>query len=269
LKRRLAGNAGLNPSFEAALLARIEDAGLNASAPPQQLWQDGWLLRLSPGKAKRARCINAVARGRLPLAPKLARAQSLYAVAGLPMVVRITPFTQPAMLDVELAARGFEPLDDTRVMVLAQLAEAAPAAALPRGLRFVTLSHSAMAQAVGALRGSPLSQQQAHAERMAYSPVPFAALAIQRVSDNSVLACGQMAREDDLVGLYDVFVAERARGRGLATRLCARLLADAHGDGARSAYLQVEGDNAAARAVYARLGFADGYGYHYRIKPAA
>jgi hypothetical protein len=39
----------------------VEDAGLNASAPPQQLWLDGWLVRLCPGKAKRARCVNALA----------------------------------------------------------------------------------------------------------------------------------------------------------------------------------------------------------------
>ena len=38
-----------------ALLSRVEDAGINASAPPQQRWLDGWLLRFSPGKAKRAR----------------------------------------------------------------------------------------------------------------------------------------------------------------------------------------------------------------------
>ncbi len=37
------------------LLSRIEDAGINASAPPQQRWVDGWLVRCSPGKAKRAR----------------------------------------------------------------------------------------------------------------------------------------------------------------------------------------------------------------------
>ena len=31
-----------------ALLARIEDAGINASAPREQRWVDGWLVRLSP-----------------------------------------------------------------------------------------------------------------------------------------------------------------------------------------------------------------------------
>ena len=76
-------------SFDTGLLARIEDAGLNASAPPQQRWMDGWLLRFSPGKAKRARCVNAVAAGRLALADKLQRCEAVYAEAQLPLLVRI------------------------------------------------------------------------------------------------------------------------------------------------------------------------------------
>jgi hypothetical protein len=48
-------NGGLQKSgFDETLLRRVEDAGLNASAPPQQLWMHGWLVRFSPGKAKRA-----------------------------------------------------------------------------------------------------------------------------------------------------------------------------------------------------------------------
>ena len=62
----------------ATLARRIEDAGLNASAPPQQAFVDGWLLRLSPGKAKRARCINALAQGHLPLSAMLARCRAAF-----------------------------------------------------------------------------------------------------------------------------------------------------------------------------------------------
>jgi ribosomal protein S18 acetylase RimI-like enzyme len=262
----LAGNAGLNPAFDPLLLQRVEDAGLNASAPPQQLWLDGWIVRFSPGKAKRARCINAVAPGVRPVAHKLREAEAVLAAAQLPMVLRITPFTRPAALDAELAARGYGAIDDTRVMVAPSLDAGAPPA-LPKGFSFEPLGHSAMAAAVGALRGSPLAQRQAHAERLASSPVPFSALAIRRAADGAIVACGQSAREADLVGLYDVFVDPSLRGRGLARRLCARLLADARAAGAVSAYLQVESDNASARAVYAKLGFADGYGYHYRVRP--
>lgn len=251
--------------FDDTLLSRIEDASLNASAPPQQRWMDGWLLRLSPGKAKRARCINAVAAGRLPLAQKLALAEAAYREAGLSLVVRITRFTQPAGLDGQLAALGLTTLDDTRVLVLPQLPTGLPA--LPTGLDWVPLAADAYAEAVGLLRGSPPAQRAAHAQRLQLSPVPYRGFAILR--DGEVQACGQFAREAELVGLYDVFTRDSARGQGLATLLCRRLLALAAAEGAAVAYLQVEHDNAPARRIYeASLGFRDGYRYHYRQLPA-
>jgi GNAT superfamily N-acetyltransferase len=253
----------LNPAFDPALLSRIEDAGLNASAPPQQRWLDGWLLRLSPGKAKRARCVNALALGRQPLDAKLAACERAFAAARLPTIVRITPFSIPADLDSALEHRGLHRFDDTRVMVRPEL-NALPGSPLPMGTTLHALALEPFAQRVGALRGSPLAQRQAHAERLANSPVPFWAWELRR--DGETLACGQYALEDDVVGLYDVFTAASARGQGLAGLLCARLLAEAAGRGARHAYLQVESDNLAARAVYRKLGFSDGYAYHYRTR---
>jgi ribosomal protein S18 acetylase RimI-like enzyme len=250
-------------------LSRVEDASLNASAPPQQRWLDGWLVRLSPGKAKRARCVNAVAPGRLPLHERLRLAALAFDDAGLPLVVRITRFTQPPDLDPQLAALGYTVLDDTRVMVRGGLRNASPQAppALPHGLVWARLPPERYAAEVGALRGSPLQQVHAHAQRLAHSPVPYAGHALCRQSDGAVLACGQYAREADLVGLYDIFTRPEARGQGLAMMLCERLLSLSAAEGAEVAYLQVEADNTAARRIYARLGFAEGYRYHYRLRP--
>ncbi|MES2994034.1 MAG: GNAT family N-acetyltransferase [Pseudomonadota bacterium] len=254
--------SGLNPAIDPALLSRIEDAGLNASAPPQQRWLDGWLVRFSPGKAKRARCVNAVAAGRTPIAERLAACAAVFAEAGLPLIVRITPFTLPGELDAMLNRDGLRRFDDTRVMVLADLPDVAPAAA--PGIAIEPIGLEAFARLVGGFRGSPLVQQQAHAERLLSSPVPFQAWELRE--HHAPIACGQFAREGDLVGLYDVFTAPAARGQGLAGLLCRHLLAAARAQGARHAYLQVEGDNHAARAVYHRLGFVDGYAYHYRTR---
>jgi GNAT superfamily N-acetyltransferase len=243
------------------LLSRIEEAGLNASAPPQQLWMDGWLVRLSPGKAKRARCINAVAPGRLPVADKLARAKPLFQAAGLPLVVRLTPFSEPGGLDEALAQHGLLAFDDTAVMV-ADLADIPPQEPLPAGLHLVPSGPDDYARIVGSLRGSPVDQQLAHAQRLTLSPVPYQGWLLRR--DDEVLACGQFAREAECVGLYDVYTAPQARNLGLSRALCSALLQRAASQGARIAYLQVDGDNAPARAVYHRLGFSDGYRYHYR-----
>lgn len=258
-------------AWAAAELQRVEDAGLNASAPPQQFWMDGWLLRLSAGKAKRARCINALAPSHAPLARQLARAQQRYDDAGLPLIVRVTPFSQPAGLDEALAAAGLQRFDDTEVMVadLAGLAASGALAALALSSRSGSADAqisprdaAAFAEEVGALRGSPPSQRRAQAERLVASPVPHCAQVL--CAQGQTLACGQLAREDELVGLYDVFTAPQARRQGLAQRLCVAMLRQAAAEGARRAYLQVEAGNEAAIALYRRLGFVHGYRYHYR-----
>lgn len=256
-------------NFTETLLSRVEDAGLNTSAPPQQRWLDGWIVRTSPGKARRARCINAVAAGRLPVADKLRLAQAVFDAAGLPLIVRITPFSLPGNLDEALQAAGWEALGHTQVLVCLKLPPPELAERpVPAGLQWRQLDAAAYAAAVGALRGSPTEQQEAHAQRMRLSPIPYHGYALCR-GDGQVMACGQSAREGDWVGLYDVFTHPQARGEGLAHSLCERMLSQAASEGATAAYLQVETDNLPAQAVYRRLGFTFGYGYHYRQPPGS
>ena len=247
------------------LLSRIDDAGINASAPRQQRWIDGWLVRFSPGKAKRARCIQAVSAGRMSVDEKLEVCQQLYVEHSLPLIVRVTPFSQPPGIDDRLESLGFEREEETCVMVLSQLPDGARSS-WPTGYRVEALSHRALADVVGEFRGSPWDQREAHAERLEFSPVPFQAAAVI-APNGAVAACGQCAVEDGLVGLYDVFTAEAERRSGLAGGLCRYLLQAAKAQGAHTAYLQVERRNMAARRVYERLGFEEAYRYHYGLAP--
>lgn len=252
----------LEPQF----LSRIEDAGIDASAPAQQRWVDGWIVRLAPEKAKRARCIHAVADGVMPLAERMAHCSALYAEAGLPLIVRITPFSRPAGLDAFLERCGFVAFDPTAVMALADVpTQASP---LPVGIDLRPVGLEAFAHRVGDFRGAPVPQRRAHASRLLAAPLRWRGFELHE--GGSPVACAQFALEGELVGLYDVFTVASARGRGLAGLLCAHLLAAARDLGARLAYLQVEQDNAPARSVYRRLGFTDAYAYHDRaLDPSA
>lgn len=255
-----------NPSFDEALLARIEDAGINASAPREQRWIDGWLVRFSPAKAKRARCIQAVAAGRLPVEEKLALCLPLYTAASLRPYVRITPFSKPDGLDAKLAALGMGCVDETRVMVLGSMDSLAAAARWTSSLRIATVGPTDFAAWVGKERGSTSVERQAHADRIALSPVPHRGV-LAFDSEGSTVGAGQAVIEGDVAGLYDVFTAERHRGRGVAESLCRHLLEVAAAAGARVAYLQVDSANHPALRIYRRLGFVDGYSYHYRTPP--
>jgi ribosomal protein S18 acetylase RimI-like enzyme len=250
------------------LLASVEDASLNASAPPQQRWLDGWLLRLSPGKAKRARCVHALAEGRRPLREKLAEATVIYQAAGLPLCFRITPFCQPPGLDAQLAALGFDALDPTKVM----LCERLPTLPIQwcQDMFVQQVTARGFAQAAGSLRGSDAAAIEAHASRLEQMPARFEGWLVKN-SVGEVLASGQLTYETatTLAGLYDIVTAPAARGQGIGSRLCQHLLARAAAEGVRHAYLQVDEANAGARRLYARFGFQDLYTYHYRMPPLA
>lgn len=262
-----AGAAVLAQDIDLWLLQRIEDSSLNASEPPQQRRLDGWIVRTCPGKAKRARSVQPVALGQRSVQSKLIECEALFREAGLPLVVRLTPFTQPPDLDARLARLGWTMFDPTRVMVRSALAGDAAQTRLRPGWTETAQGPQEFARIIGALRGSSAVEIAAHAQRLQHSPVPYTGL-VWRDAAGTVQACGQCAREADLVGLYDIFTAPAARGQGLAGSLCARLLDLAQQQGARTAYLQVDAANAAARKVYARLGFRDAYAYHYRSSEA-
>ena len=237
------------------LALRAELAGLDASAPPQQADIDGWLIRLSPGKAKRSRCINALRQGTLPLDDLLARCKQAYDAAGLPLAVRVTPWSQPADLDSRLAAKGWGVFDAADVMVLDTLCPE------PAPVSLQALDATAYAATIGALRGSSPTAIVAQAERIANAPVSYQGFALNDDS-GALLACGQMVVDGDIVGLYDI--ASAVQRQGHADRLCRALLTLAHAQGARQAYLQVGSDNETAKRLYARMGFVFAYRYHYR-----
>ena len=240
-------------------LRRLEELSLNSSAPPGQLLYDGWLIRLLPGKAKRARSVNAVYPSRRPLAEKIAHCERVYGLAKLPTLFRITPFVDPPELAAELERRGYARFDTTAV-------ESAPivperffaGAAQPMNL-------SAWVEAVGELRGSPPEHRASHRARLESMGLTLRAVAVEE--QGRVVATGLTMIEGDSAGLFDIVTHEQARRRGYARQVVAGLLQLAWELGARNAYLQGQDDNAAARRLYREFGFEERYQYWYLARP--
>jgi ribosomal protein S18 acetylase RimI-like enzyme len=69
-------------------------------------------------------------------------------------------------------------------------------------------------------------------------------------------------------GIFSMLTLPAYRGRGFGKMALAALARAASARGARHFYLQVERDNLAAIAFYAKLGFEERYGYSYRLRAA-
>lgn len=201
---------------------RVEEAGLNALQTQRQLFYDGWLLRLSPGKARRARSVSAHFGLTLPLDAKIARCERLYAAHGLPTLFRVTPFAQPPGLDDALERRGYLAFDPTWVQVASLGAEpGSPADSLPSaerespaspptGLACVPIDE--FVREVAALRGSSDEQRAAHLERLAATPLLARTIVARDVG--RVVACGQAVLDGELAGIFDMVTDDAARAPG-------------------------------------------------------
>ncbi len=226
---------------------------------------DGWSVGLSPGLAKRSRCVNAFYPSTRPFEVNLAETRAAFAKANLPGVFRITQFVGDSTLDARLEALGYVKFDPTLVMVLdlsqLQMDHLRPTNAAFRNQEDLTLAASWVAE----MRGDDARETAGLAERWRLSAVDVSASfafdeAGVRVARSVVI------REGDHVGIFDVGTTAAHLNRGYASALLATQLSDARDTGARVAYLQVRPDNP-ARRIYERFGFRGTYDYWYRALP--
>ena len=244
-------------------LRRVEEASLNALQTQRQYFYDGWVLRVSPGKARRARSVNPHFGSTLPIAEKIAYCERLYDARELPVLFRMTPFVHPPNLGDELAARAYEAFDPTLVQVASL--DRPPEHGSSEGIDIVTPGIDAFADAVAQLQDSTPEQRDAYHERMANTPQPTRYLAAH--CGGRLVGVGTVMLEDGLAGIFSMATAPDMRRKGIASAVLARLLAWAWEHGASHAYLQVEARNDPAVAVYRKFGFATAYTYHYRGRP--
>ncbi len=221
--------------------------------------RDGWVMRFAAGHTKRANSINPVAAGPGDLAARIAAAEADYAAAGLPPVFRITPLAE-AGLDDALAARGYAAFDESLVM----------AGSLPPGAADPEVTIDADPIASGWLADFGRATE-ADSKSLATLAHMFAhrvtGTGFARLTRNGTpLAFAMAVPENGDLGFFEVLTVAQARGQGLARRTLRTCCAWAAAQGATRAYLQVTASNAAAIALYRKLGLATVYRYFYRMR---
>lgn len=214
----------------------------------------GWLLRATPG-LDRGRSnhalppLRALVPAELPAA--LDAVAGFAAEHGVATGIQVGPAHLHAALDAELDARGWGARWPTAVLV------AAADGVARRAEDLVVDDHASPDWLAAWARCEGREDVQAHADTV------FALLAGRaRFARLGQDAAGMAVAGDGLTGLFCLAVAPQRRRDGLGTRLVRALAAEA---AQARVYLQVEQSNAAALALYARLGFSPAYRYRHRV----
>jgi ribosomal protein S18 acetylase RimI-like enzyme len=266
-----------------------------------------WVLRASAGFSARADSVLAVGDPGAPIDDALAAVEEFYAARGLPAWAQVVVGSEEEAALVGhgwLDARPGEADTHFQIAAVAQLARGLrasrrPAASArpgrptdpatsrtesPSTRRVLTVSATASDAWLADDERARTSPEAARTVLEGPDEVGFVSVRLVATGDGDpagdardvggddepagpVVAKGRVSCAEDWAGITDVWVSPEHRRQGLALTVLEGLLDWAAERGARTAYLQVRGDNATALALYDRLGFVTHHTYRYLRAP--
>ena len=189
---------------------------------------------------------------------RIAAATRWYGDHGLVPIFRLNGLTGPC-LRAALDAAGWEAINPSRVLGMAL----APVPADPRG-EAMSVHDPRFLAAQQQLMGVDDATMDRLRAIFGRFEVPAVGIVLH-AADGRAVASAVVAVAEGIAITGNVVTAEGERRKGYAIAMMHTGLAWAYGAGAGYAALNVEADNAAALALYSRLGFEDRYDYNYRV----
>ncbi len=240
----------------------LEALAVTAWPPAVQERLEGWRLGFDRGVTRRANSTlpNSLTAETDP-ETLIAEVERRYRTRGLAPCFKISPAAAPADLDRRLEARGYGAEGHSLVLTAGPGGVSGSAAPAP-GVTSQLLEDAAPAWCAACWPevGPAEAEARAAIAGRIESPRAFALATVEgQPAGAAAIACSK-----GWACITAVNTLSAWRRRGVAWTLMAVLADWAMRQAAEGLYLQVEADNAAARALYDRLGFGIAYPYHYR-----
>lgn len=239
---------------------RLEAVGFRAWPAASVQYDGSWLIRLTAGHdSKRLNSVN-------PLDPsdsrdievRLEKAAKRFSDYGRPLTVRQTPLTPPQLIAYMNEHQW--PVFSEAIVMMADIPPNDTTEAIEHlPLRDVGRFVDARLQICG-----ESSQDKAGLSEIINAIKPECGLFLFESQDEGPIAVSLAVHDNDLAGILQVAVAESVRRQGVGSAIVNASLRWARLRGARTAWLSVESDNAAAINLYRKFGFRDVYRYTYR-----
>ncbi len=238
----------------------IEERAFAAWPAEQVRALGGWRFRSTRGVTHRGNSVWPDGLDGIPsLEAAIEAAEAFYADAGLPALFQVTPLA-PSGLEQALEARGYA----RGVSVAVQVAAARDVPPSPRTGAFARTMSEEWFTVSGRL-GRYAKVPEIYAALLARIG-PRAVFARAEI-DGRIAAVGLGVVDPPWLGISSMLTLGPHRGRGLGQAVLSALAAAARQEGCDNLYLQVDRDNPAALALYARCGFREAYGYQYLSRP--
>ena len=242
--------------------ARTVEPHAVASWPAREtLSLDGWLLRFSNGYSGRANSVATHAFWGSDLVHSVVRVEAAYQKRGRPCQFQITPATLPADLCELLKVRGYRPEPCSVVMIAETVSIAENLERLQRLDVKTEVGEPAMSTFAQLTREGSRSDGDGDERLAVLRRIAHPKFCVVLMSNGAAVSSGACVSTGEWAGIYVMRTAVQQRRRGHALRVLCEAARWALAQGSPRLYLQVDEANLAARGLYARAGFRDGYRY--------
>ena len=248
--------------MSANLLRHIEWAAVRGWPALEHQNVDGWRWRFTSGGSIRANSVAALDYTGADIDRTIDRVEALYHAQGAPSVFTVSDGSTPADLDARLAERGYVRGDDHVTMAKSVL----PTVAFPPS---TVASSSPPPGWMDAYLSGLSPDRRAIAPRLIGNLPKHGVMFVAHMSNESTTSSGLTVIDGPLASIQCMATLRPARGRGGAKAVLAAIEGTALQHGVSTLYLQTGGDNTAARALYAGVGFEIIGRYHTRTKVVA
>lgn len=243
------------------MVRQFEEISNNAWPALQTIQYDGWLLRFANGVTKRSNSVSMFYPSHLKPAEKISICEKLYRSRNITPCFKITSESQPSGMDELLDASGyylhshisFQTLDLSGRSLLTD-----PEIVLETRIRENWIDDFIR------MNGFNPTHKTTYLSIMHQVLTPYVLVSVHREGDVAGVGLGVV--DESHIGIFDIVVDPRHRGRGLGRKIVEAILCWGVELGARTAYLQVLADNTPAINLYQKMGFQESYLYWYRMK---
>ncbi|MFE2933388.1 GNAT family N-acetyltransferase [Streptomyces sp. NPDC059278] len=220
-----------------------------------------WRLRAARGFTRRANSVLPLGDPGVPLDEALGRVVRWYGERGLPAYIQTATGAEGTqeLLCAELEERGWR----REVTAEVRTAGLAPIGDLDADVSRVRLSRDLDERWLSRYQRFDTPGPHVLAVLRGGPSVRFASVPGDGGEDAAPAAIGRCVVDGRWAGFMAVEVDPAYRRRGIATAVMTALARRALEEGASAAWLQVETDNAGARALYEDMGFAVHHLYHH------
>ena len=242
----------------------FQEISANAWPAMNFVFLNGWVVRIGDGYTRRANSVMPIKYFGQDVEKDISTVEELYYGSDLPSVFQIPDYCDPANLKKILLSKGYEEFDES--LLMSEKIDKLKTIEINNEYQY-NIDEGASEDWFSEFQKLTKRSDEAKIKNQSIiGRIPFKKGFIFARKDDKIVGLCLAVLERDYVGVYDMIVSSDFRRKGIAKSILAKLIEWGKNNGAKTCYLQVQGDNSGAIALYKKIGLIDRYHYRYLMK---